>query len=100
METPRTLRLLIEYIATQYTSYSKQFITKYMTIDPVDVHLADDGVVQAIGSGDVVMTMKTLSSVKKGVLTNVWNIPKLTRNLFSINRFTKKVAPVTFDASV
>ena len=99
METPRTLRLLIEYIATQYTSYSKQFMTKYKTIDPVDVHLADDGFVQPFGSDDVVKTMKTSSGVKKGVIFSVWHISKLTRNLFSVGRFTKYVAPVNFDAS-
>ena len=46
------------------------------------MHLADDGVVEALGSGEVVMTMKTPSRTKKGVLTNVWYIPKLSRNLF------------------
>ncbi|KAF1332521.1 reverse transcriptase, partial [Globisporangium splendens] len=91
---------LIDSGATQHMSYSKRFMTKYKTIDPVDVHLADDGVVQAIGSGDIVMMMKTPSGVKKGVLTNVWHIPKLTRNLFSVGRFTKDVAPMTFDTSV
>ncbi|KAF1325883.1 Integrase catalytic core protein, partial [Globisporangium splendens] len=45
------------------------------------------------------MMMKTPSGVKKGVLTNVWHIPKLTRNLFSVGRFTKDVAPVTFDTN-
>ena len=63
--------------------------TKYKNINLVDVHLADDGVVQATGSGDVVMTMKTPSGVKKGVFTNVWHVPKLTRNLFSVGRLTK-----------
>ncbi|KAF1332328.1 Integrase catalytic core protein, partial [Globisporangium splendens] len=91
---------LIDSGATQHMSYSKRFMTKYKTIDPVDVHLADDGVVQAIGSGDIVMMMKTPSGVKKGVLTNVWHISKLTRNLFSVGRFTKDVAPITFDTSV
>ncbi|KAF1332517.1 reverse transcriptase, partial [Globisporangium splendens] len=91
---------LIDSGATQHMSYSKRFMTKYKTIDPVDVHLADDGVVQAIGSGDIVMMMKTPSGVKRGVLTNVWHIPKLTRNLFSVGRFTKNVAPMTFDTSV
>ena len=74
--------MAIDSGATQHMSYSKRFMTKYKTIDPVDVYLADDGVVEAIGSDDVVMTMETPSGVKKGVLTNVWNIPKLTRNLF------------------
>ncbi|KAF1316242.1 Integrase catalytic core protein, partial [Globisporangium splendens] len=91
---------LIDSCATQHMSYSKRFMINYKNIDPVDVHLADDGVVQAIGSGDIVMTMKTPSGDKKGVLTNVWHIPKLTRNLFSVGRFTKDVAPMTFDTSV
>ena len=52
-------------------SFSKRFMTNYKTIDPVNVHLADEGVVQAIGSGDIVMMMKTPSGAKKGVLTNV-----------------------------
>ena len=91
---------LIDSGATQHMSYTNQFMTKYKTFDPVDVHLADDGVVQAVGSGDIVMMMKTPSGVKKGVLRNVWHIPKLTRNLFSVGRFTKDVAPMTFDTSV
>ena len=60
-------------------SYSKEFMANYKTIDPVNVHLTDDGVVEAIGSADVVMTMKTPNGMKKGMLTNVWYIPKLSR---------------------
>uniref|UniRef100_A0AAV1TKL0 Retrovirus-related Pol polyprotein from transposon TNT 1-94-like beta-barrel domain-containing protein n=1 Tax=Peronospora matthiolae TaxID=2874970 RepID=A0AAV1TKL0_9STRA len=75
---------------------SKKFMRNYKGFDAVDVHLADDGIVQAIGSGDIVMSMKTPQGMKKGVLTNVWHIPKLSRNLFSVGRFTKDVGPVTF----
>uniref|UniRef100_A0AAV1TJJ1 GAG-pre-integrase domain-containing protein n=1 Tax=Peronospora matthiolae TaxID=2874970 RepID=A0AAV1TJJ1_9STRA len=51
---------------------SKKFMRNYKGFDAVDVHLADDGIVQAIGSGDIVI------------------------NLFSVGRFTKDVGPVTF----
>uniref|UniRef100_A0AAV1U1I9 Retrovirus-related Pol polyprotein from transposon TNT 1-94-like beta-barrel domain-containing protein n=1 Tax=Peronospora matthiolae TaxID=2874970 RepID=A0AAV1U1I9_9STRA len=54
---------------------SKKFMRNYKGFDAVDVHLADDGIVQAIGSGDIVMSMKTPQGMKKGVLTNVWHIP-------------------------
>ena len=54
---------LIDSGATQHMSYSKEFMVNYKTIDPVNVHLADDGVVEAIGSDDVVMTMKTPSGI-------------------------------------
>ena len=61
---------------------TKKFMKNYKEKSPVDVHLADDGVVQAIGTGDIVMLMKTPRGIKKGMLTGVWHIPKLSRNLF------------------
>ena len=42
------------------------------------------------------MSMKTPRGVKRGVLTSVWQIPKLSRNLFSVGRSTKDVGLVTF----
>ena len=88
---------LIDSGATQHMPYSKEFMVDYKTIDPVIVHLEDDGVLEAIKSGNVGMTMKTPSDIKKGVLTNGWYIPKLSRNLFSVGRFTKDVALMTFN---
>ena len=88
---------LIDSGATQHMSHTKVFMRNYKKIDPVDVHLANDGAVQAIGAGDIVMSMMTPSGTKKGVLTSMWHILKLSRNLFSVGQFTKDVAPVTFD---
>ena len=79
-------------------TFSKEFMMNYKDISPVDVRLADDGVVQAIGTGDIVMSMKTPQGIKKGKLRGVWHIPKLSRNLFSVGRFTKDVGPVTFES--
>uniref|UniRef100_H3H9Z9 CCHC-type domain-containing protein n=1 Tax=Phytophthora ramorum TaxID=164328 RepID=H3H9Z9_PHYRM len=89
---------LVDSGATQHMTSSKTYMRNYKTMAPVDVHLADDGVVQAVGTGDIVMSMKTPRGMKKGVLTNVWHIPKLSRNLFSVGRFTKDVGPVTFES--
>ncbi|KAG6604645.1 Gag-pol Polyprotein [Phytophthora cinnamomi] len=61
---------LVDSGATQHMTSSKKFMRNYKKISPVDVHLADDGVVQAIGRGDIVMKMQTPRGVKKGVLTN------------------------------
>ncbi|KAG2758496.1 hypothetical protein Pcac1_g29365 [Phytophthora cactorum] len=44
------------------------------------------------------MSMRTPRGMKKGVLTNVWYIPKLSRNLFSGGTVTKDVGPVTFES--
>uniref|UniRef100_H3H6I2 Retrovirus-related Pol polyprotein from transposon TNT 1-94-like beta-barrel domain-containing protein n=1 Tax=Phytophthora ramorum TaxID=164328 RepID=H3H6I2_PHYRM len=89
---------LVDSGATQHMTSSNKYMRNYKTMAPVDVHLADDGVVQAVGTGDIVMSMKTPRGMKKGVLTNVWHIPKLSRNLFSVGRFTKDVGPVTFES--
>ncbi|KAG3215583.1 Retrovirus-related Pol polyprotein from transposon TNT 1-94 [Phytophthora cactorum] len=89
--------LLVDSGATQHMTSSKKYMGNYKTISPVDVHLVDDGVVQAVGTGDIAMSMKTPRGMKKGVLTNVWHIPKLSRNLFSVGRFTKDVGPVIFE---
>uniref|UniRef100_A0AAV1TPS2 Reverse transcriptase Ty1/copia-type domain-containing protein n=1 Tax=Peronospora matthiolae TaxID=2874970 RepID=A0AAV1TPS2_9STRA len=89
---------LIDSGATQHMTCSKKFMKNYKVFNPADVHLADDGVVQAIGKGDIVMSMKTPRGTKKGVLTDVC-IPMLSRNLFSVGRFTKDVGPVTFETN-
>uniref|UniRef100_H3H9D2 CCHC-type domain-containing protein n=1 Tax=Phytophthora ramorum TaxID=164328 RepID=H3H9D2_PHYRM len=89
---------LVDSGATQHMTSSNKYMRNYKKMAPVDVHLADDGVVQAVGTGDIVMSMKTPRGMKKGVLTNVWHIPKLSRNLFSVGRFTKDVGPVTFES--
>ncbi|KAG2892077.1 hypothetical protein PC119_g24453 [Phytophthora cactorum] len=88
---------LVDSGATQHMTYSKEYMKKYKKISPVDVHLADDGVVEVAGTGGIVMSMKTPRGTKKGVLTSVWHIPKLSRNLFSVGRFTKDVRPATFE---
>uniref|UniRef100_A0AAV1T8D3 Uncharacterized protein n=1 Tax=Peronospora matthiolae TaxID=2874970 RepID=A0AAV1T8D3_9STRA len=96
-KTKSSYMWLVDSGATQHMTSSKEFMRNYKDFGPVDVHLADDGVVQAIGKGDIVMSMMTRQGVKKGVLTNVWHIPKLSRNLFSVGRFIKDVGPVTFE---
>ena len=89
---------LVDSGATQHMTSTKKFMKNYKEISPVDVHLADDGVVQAIETGDIIMSMKTPRGIKKGMLIGVWHIPKLSRNLFSVGRFTKDVGAVTFES--
>ena len=84
-----TVNRLVDSGATQHMTSSKKFMRNYKVFSPIDVHLADDGVVQAIGSGNIVMSIKTSEGLKKGVLTNVWHILKLSRNLFSVGRLPR-----------
>ena len=88
---------LVNSGATQHMTSSKEFMRNYKEFGPVDVHLADDGIVQAIGNDDIVMSMKTRQGVQKGRLNDVWHIPNLSRNLFSVGRFIKDAGTVTFE---
>ena len=69
----------------------------FTEITLVSLPLADDGVVQDVGISDIFMPIKTTHGVKNGVITTVWHIPKLSRNLFSVGRLAKDVRPVTFE---
>ena len=75
---------------------SRKFMMNFKKIHPIDVHMADDGVVKAIGMGDVVMEMKTSTGVKSGILNDVWYIPKLGRNLLSVSKLAKHVDKIVF----
>lgn len=88
---------LVDSGAMQHMTYSKEYMMNYNKMSPVDVHFADDGVAQAVWTSDIVMSMKTPRGIKKGVLTKIWHIPKLLRNLFSVGRFTKDVGFVSFE---
>ncbi|CEG44123.1 FOG: Transposon-encoded proteins with TYA, reverse transcriptase, integrase domains in various combinations [Plasmopara halstedii] len=61
---------LVDSGATQHMTSSKRVMRNYKAFSPIDVHLTEAGVVQAISSGDIVMPMKTSHGLKKGVLTN------------------------------
>ena len=56
---------LVDLGATQHMTSSKKYMKNYKVFYAVDVHLADDGVVQAIGKGDIVMSMKTPRGPRK-----------------------------------
>ena len=90
---------LIDSGTTQHMTHSKAVLTGYRSIQTVKVHLADDGTVEAIGCGDVEMVMKTQHGPRKGVLKNVWHVPRLSRNLFSVAPFARNVCPVTFETN-
>ena len=89
---------LVDSDAAQHMTFSKKRMKNYKDIPPVDVHLADDGIVQAIRTGEIVMYMKTPHGMKEGMLRGVWHIPKLSRNLFSVGGFAKDVGSIPFQS--
>ncbi|CEG42923.1 retrotransposon ty1-copia subclass [Plasmopara halstedii] len=56
---------LVDSGATQHMTYSIEYMMNYTKVAPVNVRLADDDVVQAIRTGDIVMSMMTPRKMKK-----------------------------------
>uniref|UniRef100_A0AAV1VMM1 DUF4219 domain-containing protein n=1 Tax=Peronospora matthiolae TaxID=2874970 RepID=A0AAV1VMM1_9STRA len=66
--SPRGSKKTRNDINSSHMTSSKKFVKNYKVFNPVDVHLADDGVVEEIGKGDIMISMKTPRGTKKGVL--------------------------------
>ena len=61
----------------------KEYLTNYRQFDTPQVGLGDGRVVEAVGVGDVPVTMQfKVSDNKKAVLYDVLFVPKLACNLF------------------
>ncbi|KAH9097579.1 hypothetical protein Ae201684P_001055 [Aphanomyces euteiches] len=60
----------------------------YKGMKAVKVHLADNDVFEAIGRGDIVMELATPEGLKRGELKDSLYLQRLSRNLFSVSRFT------------
>ena len=83
--------------ATQHMTSSKKFMSNYKNISPIDIHLADQRIVSAIGMGDILM--KSTVNGKLGLLREVLYVPELEHNLFSVSMFTKSGNEVIFTAN-
>lgn len=49
---------LIDLGAIQHMTFSKDFMKNHKKIEPVDLHLSDDGVVQAVEMSGIIMSMR------------------------------------------
>lgn len=45
--------------ATQHMTFCNKFMDNYVTMAPIDIFMADNRVVQAIGKGDIVVQVHT-----------------------------------------
>lgn len=82
--------------ATHHMTNTKMNFVNYTVMNPVEIRLADDKCVRAVGHGDIVMVLPTPEGPKRGVLKNVWFVPNLARNLFSVSQFTQDSTQMNF----
>ncbi|KAH9079753.1 hypothetical protein Ae201684P_017099 [Aphanomyces euteiches] len=83
--------------ATHHMTNSMANFKNYSPMKAIKVHLADDDVIEAVGQGEVVMKLMTPQGPQLGVLKNVWFVPKISRNLFSVSQFATDGAKISFE---
>lgn len=77
--------------ATHHMCYEREFFTTYSAFtSPMLVTVANGDSVQALGEGDIKVDVKCGKIVNKMMLKNVWYVPKLGRNLFSVSAALEK----------
>ncbi len=88
---------LIDSGASQYMTCNKDWLVNYRDIMPVKVYLEDDSIVDALGIGDIEVTMETSSSPISGTFKDVLYVPGLTKNLLSVSKVTVNGVRAFFD---
>ncbi|RWR98872.1 retrovirus-related Pol polyprotein from transposon TNT 1-94-like protein, partial [Dinothrombium tinctorium] len=68
-------------------------MVNYEEINPIDITLADNRIVKAIGVGDIHLIFKTKAGFAKVLMKEVLFVPELGNNLFSVS----KVASLGFE---
>ena len=75
---------LLDSGASSHMTSNRQLFEKYKSLSsPIAVELADDSILQAFGSGDILMNLTEDRSIR---LRNVLYVPGLSANLISISR--------------
>ena len=87
---------LIDSGATQHMTSYKQAIHSYESISHQRLHLGDNGVVEAIGKGSMLVETCVDNKVKRICIHDVRHVPKLHTNLLSISKLIARGFNVHF----
>ena len=66
-------------VSTQHTMYTIDHMKNFKPHFRLDMHLADDVVMQAVVTGSISMSIETKLGFKRGVLYSLWHILKNTQ---------------------
>jgi hypothetical protein len=84
--------------ASEHMTYQPDWLEKHEEFDrPEKVKMGDGYFVDAFGKGQVGMTMHLSSGDKQVMFHDVFYVPKLSKNLFSVGAVTRKGKKVQFE---
>ena len=82
--------------ATKHMCSNQDAFSKLMLITPEPVYMGNNAIVEAVGVGEVPVTMVVEGEELKGHLTNVLYVPELATNLVSVKQIVAKGMQVNF----
>jgi hypothetical protein len=88
-QTPKDTSWIVDSGASQHMTHRKDWLACFEEIAPVEIHLADNSIVEAVGKGQV-----KLDAARS--LGSVWYVPKLAKNLFSVRKAVSNGAKIEF----
>ena len=88
---------LIDSGATQHMTFHKEAFDSYESISHRKVYLGDNGVVEAIGKGSMLVETCVDNKVKRIRIHDVLYVPKLHTNLLSVSKLVARGLNVHFN---
>ncbi len=83
--------------ASQHMTCRKDWLVDFEHFPtPQQVQLGDNYIVEATGKGNIDMSFLLQNGENTAKMCNVWLVPKLAKNLFSVGAVTRKGKTVTF----
>ncbi|NDA63211.1 MAG: hypothetical protein EBX50_14400, partial [Chitinophagia bacterium] len=82
--------------ATKHMCSNKAAFSKLVEITPEAVYMGNNAVVEAVGVGEVPLTLVVDGEEKTGHLANVLYVPELATNLISVKQIVRRGMSVSF----
>ena len=95
-DLPADLTWYVDSGATKHMCSNQDAFSKLMLITPEPVYLGNNAMVEAVGVGEVPVTMVVEGKQHQGHLTNVLYVPELATNLVSVKQIVAKGMQVNF----
>jgi hypothetical protein len=73
-----------------HLSSCRKWLCDYENIVLVKIYMGDNSIQEAIGKGNMDVTMERGENIIRGAFTNVLHIPKIAKNLFSMIKATSQ----------
>lgn len=94
--TSNMCKWILDSGATNHMTPQRQVFSTYESIDGKKIFMGDNGCVEAIGIGNVVVQSEVDGHERKITMRNVLHVPKLHSNLLSVSKLVNEGCKVNF----